>query len=74
VGPGLGFVQRPGEDQIIVPLGAVFAAKRTQQKTGKDQDFKKASAVRPANIQAFAGRTAPQQVNSLVRHNNPRAE
>jgi hypothetical protein len=58
--PCLGFVQRPGKKQIVMPLGAVLAAKRPQQKKRKHQDFKKPAPVRTAHVQAFAGWAAPE--------------
>jgi hypothetical protein len=63
-----GFVQRPGKKEIIVPLGAVLATKRPQQKKRKNEHFEKPAPVRAANVQALAGRTAPEQIKSIVGH------
>jgi hypothetical protein len=61
-------VQRPRKKQIQVPLGAVLAAEWPQQKKWKNDNLKQPAAVRPANIQALAGWTAPQQIKSGVGH------
>jgi hypothetical protein len=63
-----GLLKRPGKNQIIVSLGAVLAAKRTQQNEWENEQFKQPAAMRPANIQASAGRAAPQQKESIVGH------
>jgi hypothetical protein len=61
-------MKRPGENQIIVPLGAVLAAKRAQQQKRKNQHFEQPSPMGAANVKAVARRAAPQQIKSLMGH------
>jgi hypothetical protein len=51
-----------------VPLGAVLAAKRPQQKKRQNEQFKKPAPVRTANVKGFAGGTATQQKKSVMGH------
>ena len=53
------FVERPGKNQIIVPPGAVFAAKGPQQEERQKGHFEDSAAVRESNVQTLAMRTAP---------------
>jgi len=61
-------MERPGENQIIVSLGAVFASKWPQQEKGKKEQFDHPAPMRPPNVQTFAGWTASQQIKSSVGH------
>jgi len=58
----------PGKKQIIVPLGAVLAAKRLQQKKRQIERFEVSAPVRTANVKALAGSTAAQQKQSVMGH------
>jgi hypothetical protein len=61
-------MQRPGKEEIVVPLGAILTSEGPQQNKRKNQYFKKTALVRTAHIQTVAGWTAPQQIESFVRH------
>jgi hypothetical protein len=61
-------VKRPGENQIIVPLGAVLAAKRAQEEKRQNQHFEQPAPMRAANVKAVARRAAPQQIKSVMGH------
>ena len=64
----LGFVQRPRKKEIVVPPGAVFTAERAHQHKWKHDHFHRAPAVRPPHIQALAGWTTSQKIESRMRH------
>jgi hypothetical protein len=64
----LGFVQRPRKKEVVVPLGAVFAAEWPHQQKWKDDHFQRAPAMRSPHIQALAGWTASQKIESGMRH------
>jgi hypothetical protein len=61
-------VERPGKKQIVVPLGAVLAAKRPQKQKWKNQELDEPAAMRTSNVEAPAIRAASQQKHSIVGH------
>lgn len=61
-------VQSAGKKEVVVPLRAVFAAEWPHQQERKHDHFQRAPAVRSPHIQALAGWTASQKIESSMRH------
>jgi len=61
-------MKRPGKEEIIVPLGAILAAKWAQQQKRKQDRFEQPATVRTPDIHAAAEGTTSKEIEASVRH------
>jgi hypothetical protein len=63
-----GLVKCPSEEKIIVPLGAILAAKWPQQQKGKQDRFEQTTTVRAPDVHAAAGWATSKKIEATVWH------
>ena len=62
-------VKRPSKEEIIVPLGAILAAKWPQQQKRKQDRFEQPATVRAPNVHAAAEGATSKEIEASVWHN-----
>jgi hypothetical protein len=65
---GSGLVKRPSKEEIIVPLGAILAAKWSQQQKRKQDHFEQPATMRAPDVHAAAGGATSKEIETTVWH------
>jgi hypothetical protein len=58
----------PSKDEIIVPLGAIFATKWPQQQKRKQERFEQPTTMRTPDIRASAEWATSKEIEATVWH------
>lgn len=62
------FVQRPSKVEIIVPLGAILAAKWSQQQKRKQERFEQPATMRAPDVHTAAEGATSKEIETSVWH------